>query len=134
MNHRDQSVPVERFGRVVGAAGVEAFSAITLHRVRCQGYDGQMTPAPSQFRCRVASVHHRHLHVHHDQVHRRCAVTVKSINCLAAIRGGDYISARFLDEVLGQVEDQPTFQTVVAANHSHVTVIGKFDRIADQVQ
>ena len=66
----DEQVGVDRLGDVTRAAGRYALVLIALHGVRRQGDDRHGQPAVAQQGGRGVAVHHRHLHVHEDQVER----------------------------------------------------------------
>src|SRR5262245_40320650 len=64
----DESIPIDRFGYVVGTAAFYTLFAIAFKGVSCQGDDRFAITALAQDSRRLKAVHHRHLHIHQHDV------------------------------------------------------------------
>lgn len=68
-----QQIPLDRLGRKVIKADIQASSAVFVLRVRRQGDDRGLVAALTECLGRHDTVHHGHLHVHQDHVECRAA-------------------------------------------------------------
>ncbi len=96
---------VKRLGRVVGAAGSQTFVAVAFHCVGGQRDDWQAAATPAQFGRGGVAVHHRHLHVHHDQVDSGIRFGLDKFDRFLSVRRDLDRTAGLFDKMLGEVTD-----------------------------
>ena len=115
----NQLLSIDRFGRVIVAAGLKALVPVGTHGVRGQCENGTGVACLAQLAGRTVSIEDRHLHVHQDHIERIVLVA----GCQGKIEGNLSVRRNFNDRsgLLQEKLNQPlVVGTVFGQQHSAI--------------